>query len=145
MRVSGPLPKTSTIPLRVARLMSKVSLATGSWAALIQRNLSGSRQSGWQRGFAISRASIRAQAHIANDRRGMIGKDARHGSKVADIAVDHAEQRTAGFLVGRDAVEIANLSKLPRYRSAVSLCYDPSLSACACSSPASEALTKFPR
>jgi hypothetical protein len=38
-----------------------------------------------------------------------VGKDARHWRKVADVAIDHAEERDDGGLVGRDAVEIAHL------------------------------------
>jgi len=38
------------------------------------------------------------------------GKHARHRRKVADIAVDDAEQPSDGGLVRRDAEEIAHLS-----------------------------------
>jgi hypothetical protein len=37
-----------------------------------------------------------------------LGKDARHRRQVADVAVDHAEQRDDRGLVGGDAVEIAD-------------------------------------
>ena len=41
---------------------------------------------------------------------------AGHRREVADITVHYAEQRADGFLVRRDAVEIAALSKPPRDR-----------------------------
>jgi len=47
---------------------------------------------------------------VADDRCGIIREDTGHRRQVADIAVDHAEQRDDGGLVGGDAVEIAHFS-----------------------------------
>ena len=52
-------------------------------------------------------------ARVANDLGRVIGKHARHWREVADVAVHHAKQRPNGFSC--DAVEIAHLSKSPRY------------------------------
>jgi hypothetical protein len=43
---------------------------------------------------------------VARDRRGIVRKDAGHRRRVADVAVDHAEEREDGGLVGGDALEI---------------------------------------
>jgi hypothetical protein len=43
---------------------------------------------------------------VAHDRRLVVREDARHRRKVADVSVDHPEQRDDGGLVGRDRVQI---------------------------------------
>jgi hypothetical protein len=45
---------------------------------------------------------------VADDGRGIVRKHARNRRKIADIAIDDAEQRDDGGLVGGDAVEIAH-------------------------------------
>ena len=52
--------------------------------------------------------SSRAGVGVADHRRRIVGKHARHRREVADVAVDDAEQRGDGRLVGGDAVEIAH-------------------------------------
>ena len=47
------------------------------------------------------------RASIADDGRRIVGKHARHRRKVADVTVHHAEERADRFLIGGDAVEIA--------------------------------------
>ena len=49
----------------------------------------------------------------AHDRRLVVRKHARHRREVADVPVDHAEQRDDGRLVGRDRVEIADVDGPP--------------------------------
>jgi hypothetical protein len=47
---------------------------------------------------------------IPDDRRRKIGKHAGHRRQVADIAVQHAEGRNDGRLVGRNRIEITPTS-----------------------------------
>jgi len=75
---------------------------------------------------------------IANDRSWIVGKYTRHRWQIADIAVDHPEQRDDCGLVGRDGIKIAQ-GELPPCRalqrhavilafSCTALCRIPSLS-----------------
>jgi hypothetical protein len=48
----------------------------------------------------------RLEAAAGRDGRGVARGNTGHRRKIADVAVDHAEERTDGGLVGGDAVEV---------------------------------------
>jgi len=57
-----------------------------------------------QRDSVISRPGSALRSHLG----GILGKDARHRRQVADVAIDHAEERDDGSLVDCNGVEIAH-------------------------------------
>ena len=61
-------------------------------------------------------ASSRAAVGVADHRGRIVRKHARHRREVADVAVDDAEQREDGGLVGGDRVEIADVDGPPLVR-----------------------------
>jgi hypothetical protein len=62
----------------------------------------------WRRHAPAHQYHLAAGVGVSDDRSRIIGKDARHRWQVADVAVDHAEERDDGGLVSGDAVEIAH-------------------------------------
>jgi hypothetical protein len=62
--------------------------------------------------LAAACPSASASSHsgrVADHWSWIVWEDAGHLREVADIAVDHAEEREDGGLVGRDAVEVAHV------------------------------------
>ena len=55
-------------------------------------------------------------AGVADDRCGIIRKHSWQRREITNVPVDHAEQRADGFLVCRDAVEIADVDGPPLVR-----------------------------
>jgi len=62
----------------------------------------------WRRHAAAHHRQFAASVRVADNRRGIIGKDAGHWRQVTDVAVDYAKKRDDGGLVSGDAVEIAH-------------------------------------
>jgi hypothetical protein len=69
--------------------------------------------SSWRRWHSPThRRQLAFGAGIPDDRRGVVRKHARHRRQVADVTVDHPEQREDGGLVGGDAAEIAHVGRV---------------------------------
>lgn len=51
---------------------------------------------------------LAARVGVADHRRRVFGKHARHSCEVADIAIDDAEERKDGGLIGRNGIQIAH-------------------------------------
>ena len=68
----------------------------------------GTARARWRRHTPAHHQHLQSALAIADHGSRVIGKHARHRLKVADIAIDHAEQRDDRGLVRGDAVQIAH-------------------------------------
>ena len=68
----------------------------------------------WRRRHAPShRRQFATSIGVANDRSRIVRKHAGHRRQIADVAVDHSEQRNDGGLIGRYRIEITDDRLLP--------------------------------